>query len=232
MKSICRYLPLFAVLLFCLPRVHAQAGVDVAIGFGWAGTSASGQGLDGDPTGINFLLPCTTATSATCVNTQKLSSFMLGGQANFMLWRRLGLGFEGSIAPAKSNYVTFPQATVNAGGFNLQSRVAFYDFNGIVQPIKNKKTALQISGGIGGMNLKFYASGTTQNSVIGNQNFSQYYGSSNHFQVHGGLGVSVYVTDHFFIRPEFDIHWVNNLTQYGNSVVPQAMVWVGYTLGQ
>ena len=230
MKSICRYLPLFALSLFCMPLVHGQAGVDVAFGIGAAQDSSTGNGLDGSIN--NFFNPCTTATSSTCVNTSNLSAVMIGGQANLILWKHFGVGFEGTVQPNKSNYVTFPQSTVAAGGFNLQSRTTFYDFNGIYQPYKSKKAAIQLSGGIGGMNLKFYASGTTTDAVLGSQSFSQLYGSSNHFQVHGGLGVSIYLTDHVFIRPEFDVHYVHNLSQFGNSVVPQEMVWIGYTLGQ
>ena len=231
MKSIRRYLPLVLVVLFCMPFVHAQSGVDIAMGFGAAQDKATGNGLDGDPTGANFLNACTSSSSKTCVNTNNLSAFMIGGQANLMLWKHFGVGFEGSVQPSKPNYVTFPAATINAGGYNLQSRTSLYDFNGIYQPYKSKKAAVQLSGGIGGMNLKFYASGSTSNAVIGQQNFSQYYGSSNHFQIHGGLGVSIYLTDHFFIRPEFDIHYVRNLTQFGSNLVPQEMVWVGYTFG-
>ena len=73
--------------------------------------------------------------------------------------------------------------------------------------------------------------GSSTNAVIGSQNFSQYYASANHFNVHGGVGVQIYLTDHIFVRPEFDIHYVPNLTQFGSNVILEGMVWVGYSWG-
>ena len=108
--------------------------------------------------------------------------------------------------------------------------MTLYDFNGIFEPVNTKKVALKLEGGIGGANLKFYESGSSS-SVLGNQNTSQYFGSANHFQVHGGVGVQIYVTDHVFIRPEFDVHYVHNLTQFGSNVVTSEMVWLGYSWG-
>ena len=54
MKRICRYLPIFVLPLACLPLAHAQAGVDIAVGFGAAQDSAATTGLD-----PNTLLGCT-----------------------------------------------------------------------------------------------------------------------------------------------------------------------------
>jgi len=61
---------------------------------------------------------------------------------------------------------------------------------------------------------------------------SQYAGSSNHFSVHGGVGVQIYVTDHVFIRPQFDVHYVTNFSQFGRNIVTSEMVWIGYSLGR
>jgi len=231
-KSICRYLPLLAVLLVSIPLVHAQAGFDIAVGFGAAQAKATGTGLEGDPNSQNFFNTCTISTSATCANSKSLGGFFMGVQGALMLWKHFGVGAEVTIQPGKQDYVTFPQSTVNAGGFNLQSRATFYDFNGIIQPIRSKKAAFQLIGGFGGTNLKFYASGSTTDAVIGTQKFSQFYGSSNHFQLHGGAAVTIYVTEHMFVRPEFDLHYVHNFSQFGRNVVTQEMVWIGYTLGQ
>jgi hypothetical protein len=108
--------------------------------------------------------------------------------------------------------------------------MTLYDFTGILQPVKTKRAAVKLRGGIGGANLKFYESGSSS-SFIGNQNFSQYIQSSNHFQVMGGGAVQINVTDHVFIRPEFDVHYVHNLNEFGRKVVTQEMVWIGFTLG-
>jgi opacity protein-like surface antigen len=57
-------------------------------------------------------------------------------------------------------------------------------------------------------------------------------GSSSHFSIHAGVGVQIYLTEHIFIRPQFDYRYVNNLTQQFNSdSVPAASIWLGYNLG-
>jgi hypothetical protein len=159
---------------------------------------------------------------------------MLGFGGNLMLWKHFGVGAEVSVEPSKQNYLAIPAVVAESEGVNsieFQSRATFYDFNGIYQPVKSKRAALDISGGVGGANIKLYENASSSTSLLGNQSQSQFAGSFNHFQVHGGVGVQIYVTDHFFIRPQFDIHYVPNLTQWGSKVVTQEMVWVGYSFG-
>lgn len=224
MKVIRHYLPLLVLLLSCFQFAHAQSGVDFAVGFGSAWDKSLGL-VD-----INTFLPCTTVTTS-CSPTADLSGFMLGVSGNLMLWKRLGIGGEVSFQPKKSDYLTFQQQGVGTFGDVLQSRVTFFDFNGILQPIASKKASLQFQGGIGGANVKFYEKLTSSSAVLGNSNSSQFFGSSNHFQVHGGMGVQIFVTDHVFIRPQFDVHYVHNFSQFGRNLVPSATVWVGYSIG-
>lgn len=139
------------------------------------------------------------------------------------------VGFQ----PAKQNYVTLQTADLAAGvaGYTLQERTTLYDFNGVYQPYKSEKVAVKLYGGIGGDNLKFYESSTSSTAITGTQNESQFFGSSNHFQIHAGAAVQIYVTGKLFVRPMFDFHYVNNLTQFGHNYITQEMVWIGYTLG-
>ena len=77
--------------------------------------------------------------------------------------------------------------------------------------------------------MSFYVS--QQAGSLFNQ--SQFFTSSNHFQVHGAVGVKLYVKSDIFIKPQFDIHWVDNLTdQYGRNAVPEYTISIGYTFGQ
>ena len=58
-------------------------------------------------------------------------------------------------------------------------------------------------------------------------------GSSTHFQLHFGAGLQIALTNHFFVRPQFDLHYVPNFTdQFGHNVVPEATVAVGYHFGE
>ena len=148
-----------------------------------------------------------------------------------MLWKYFGVGAEVNFQPARQNYLVFQQQSAGAYGDILQSRTTFYDFNGIAQPISTKRFALQFQGGIGGTNVKFYEQLSSSSAILGNSQSTQFFGSSNHFQVHAGAGVQVYVTDHIFVRPQFDLHYVHNFSQFGSNAVPSATVWVGYSFG-
>jgi hypothetical protein len=214
--------------MFCMQFASAQSAFDINMGFGAAQDKANSTQIDQN------LNPCTVNdTAPPCVSTPSLSTFMMGFGGDLMLWKKFGVGAEVAFQPGKQTYVDLSSSAASAGlnTLSLKSRVTLYDFDGIYEPVNTKKVALKLKGGIGGANIKFYESGSASNSVIGSQNYTQYYGSSNHFQVHGGIGVQIYLTDHVFIRPEFDIHYVHNLTQFGRNIITQEMVWVGYSWG-
>ncbi len=61
---------------------------------------------------------------------------------------------------------------------------------------------------------------------------STYLVSSNHFQVHFSAGLRVYIKGGIFIRPQFDIHYVNNFYQFGSGWVPEYGAVIGYTFGR
>jgi hypothetical protein len=221
----CRSLPLLALMLCCMPFAHAQSSFDVNIGFGAAQAKSLGS-VD-----INTLLVCSGSPTSTCANTPSLSNFMLGFGGNLMLWKHFGIGGEVKVQPARQDYLTFQQQATGQFGDVLQNRVTFFDIDGIAQPVSSKRVALQLFGGIGAANVKFYEKLSSSSDVLGNSQQTQFFGSSNHFQVHGGVGVQLYVTDHIFVRPQFDVHYVNNFSQYGRNLVTSEMVWIGYSFG-
>jgi hypothetical protein len=226
-RRISRYLPLLFVLFCCIQLASAQSAFDLNVGVGALQDKAASGQVDQN---LNL---CTTGDPyGPCVSSPALSGATIGVGGDLMLWKRFGIGAEVAIQPAKETYVNL-NASAAANGLNalsVQSRMTLFDVNGIFQPVNTKKVAVKLEGGIGGANLKFYEAGSSS-SVLGSQNSSQYIQSANHFQVHGGVGVQIYVTDHIFIRPEFDVHYVRNLTEFGSSVVTSEMVWVGYSWG-
>jgi len=230
-RRISRYLPLLFVLFCCIQLASAQSAFDLNLGFGAIQDKANSTQVDQN------LNPCTTGDLyPPCVSTPALSGFMMGFGGDLMLWKKLGgqlgVGAEVGFQPAKENYINL-NASAAASGLSsesIQSRMTLFDFNGIYEPVNNKKVTLKLEGGIGVANLKFYESGSSS-SVLGSQSQSEYFGSANHFQVHGGVGVQIYVSGNFFIRPEFDVHYVRNLTQFGSNIVTAEMVWVGYSWG-
>ena len=227
MRRISRYLPLLFVLFCGIQFASAQSAFDLNLGFGAIQDTASSTQVDQE------LNTCTTGDLyPPCVSTPALSGFMMGFGGDLILWKNFGLGAEVAFQPGKENYINL-NASAAASGLSsesIQSRMTLFDINGIFEPVNTKKAALKLEGGIGVANLKFYESGSSS-SVLGSQSQSEYFGSANHFQVHGGVGVQIYVSGNFFIRPQFDVHYVRNLTQFGRSVVTSEMVWVGYDWG-
>jgi opacity protein-like surface antigen len=205
-KKICRYLPLLFLPLLLVQFASAQSGFDVNIGFGSAHAKSTGDRIETFGDGVLYRTP-------------SLNGFFLGFGGNLMLYKHLGFGAEINLQPNKPDYA------------GLKARNTFWDVNAIYQPIAAKRAAMQLQGGIGGANVRFYFSDQGCNGFTGCRSSTQFIDSSNHFQVHGGVGVQVYVTDHVFIRPQLDVHYVRNFFQYGTNVVPSATVWLGYSFG-
>lgn len=222
MKEIRRYLPLLFLLSVCVPYASAQSSVDFMVGFGTAHDKANGSGLD---TGYN---QCTTpgATDSlglSCLANPSLGGFFLGIGGDVMLWKHFGIGAEVNVQPAKSDYGP------------LQFRQEFYDFNAIYAPVNSKRVTLQLQGGVGGAHTGFSVNQAAQcvGTAVCTPATSEPVGTSNHFQIHAGIGLSLFVTEHIFIRPQFDIHYVPSFTdQFGSNFVPAGTVWVGYNFGE
>jgi hypothetical protein len=209
-----------SLLPFCLPLASAQSAIDVNVGFGGAWASANQSGLD-NVNSANAFGSCTPGSSdVNCQKLPALSNFFLGFGGDVMVKDKLGIGVEYLIQPALADYGP------------LQDRQSFYDFNAVYRPIHNKRAALNLEGGIGGARTSF---SYTQSACVGTAVCSSQaspVGTASHFQEHVGIGVQLFLTEHLYVRPQFDIHFVNSFTdQFGRNVVPSAMVWVGYNLG-
>lgn len=220
MRKLYCFLPVSAALVLCAPFANAQRAFDLNLGFGTANASANSGGLD-NASSTNAFGSCTVGSGdADCQGLPKLNGFFLGFGGDVMLYKYFGVGAEMALQPGLSNYGP------------LQYRQSFYDVNGIFQPVSKKRVSVQLQGGIGGARTAFSFS---QNSCVGTAvctNQAEPVGNASHFQIHLGAGVQVFLTDHIFIKPEFDFHYVPNLTQqFGSNAVPAAMVWVGYSFG-
>lgn len=220
---------LFA-LLFCslflgLSYAHAQVGaVDAAIGFGTMQNGGNGAGLD-----FNDLSSCVPGTSDCSTGSKHLGGMAMGFSGQVMLTKKYGVGGEVMFQPTHQDYVNFNNLGVNEA---IKSRMTMYDFNGIVRPISNKNAALQFEGGIGGTSVRFYDE-FSSSSTIGNSNQALFLSSANHFQLHAGVAVPIWAKNGFFVRPQFDIHYVPGLSdQYKKDLVTQATLWVGYSFGR
>jgi Outer membrane protein beta-barrel domain len=209
------------LFLFGASLASAQTSFDVNLGFGTAWDSANSGGID-NATSVNAFGACTpNSGDANCESLPKLNGFFLGFGGDLMLYKHLGVGFEANLQPSRETYGP------------LSSRQTFYDVNGIYAPISSKRVALQLEGGIGGARTGF---AYTESGCVGTavcSTSTEPVGNANHFQVHVGVGVQVFLTSHIFVKPEFDFHYVPGLTnQFGSDAVPEAMVWLGYSFGE
>jgi len=210
-----------AVLLFGASLVSAQTSFDVNLGFGGAWDSANGGGID-NAASLNAFGSCTVGSGdANCQSLPKLNGFFLGFGGDLMFNKHLGAGFEASLEPSQQTYGP------------LNSRQTFYDVNAIYAPVTTKRASLLLEGGVGGARTSF---SLTQSGCVGTavcSTTTEPVGAANHFQVHVGVGVQIFVTEHIFIKPEFDLHYVPGLTnQFGSDAVPEGMLWVGYSFGE
>jgi len=210
-----------ALLLWGVPFVNAQTSFDVNVGFGSAWDSANSGGID-NAASLNAFGACTpNSGDANCQSLPRLNGLFLGFGGDLMLFKRFGVGFQASLQPSRETYGP------------LSSRQTFYDVNGIYAPITTKRASLLLEGGIGGGRTSF---AYTESGCVGTavcSTSTEPVGAANHFDVHVGVGVQIFLTDHIFIKPEFDFHYVPGLTnQFGSDAVPEGMVWVGYNFGE
>ncbi len=212
-------------VLFCAPFAHGQSAIDFAVGGGTATDSANHSGIDNgnsptNPFGSLGNSVPNTAADPYCEALPKMSGFFLGFTGDIMFKEHFGAGAEVSFQPAHQSYGPF------------QYRETFIDVNGIYEPITKKRAVLQLQAGIGSAKTGLaYSQDCTGITVCSSA--SQPVTSFTHFQVHSGAGVQIAVTDHIFLRPQFDIHYVPSLTnQFGSNWVPEYTVWLGYHFGE
>jgi hypothetical protein len=138
-----------------------------------------------------------------------------------MLWKRFGVGAQVNVQPARSTYGP------------LLYRQEFYDFNAIFAPVNTKRATVQLQGGIGGAHTGFSINESGCVGVAVCSSSIVPVGTSNHFLIHAGIGVSLFLTEHIFIRPQFDARYIPGFKdQFGSDFVPSGMVWVGYNFGE
>lgn len=210
-----------AILMFGATFANAQTSFDLNVGFGSAWDTAAPGGIDNAASPNAFGSCAPGSGDVYCQSLPSLSGFFLGFGGDLMLFKHLGAGFNASLQPTLRNYGP------------LQYRQAFYDFSAIYAPIDRKRVSLRINGGIGAAHTGF---SINQSGCVGTavcSSYSEPIGSTNHFDVTAGVGLQLYVTDHIFIRPEYDYHYANGLdNQFGHNYVSEAMVWVGYSFGE
>ncbi|MGH9445747.1 MAG: hypothetical protein ACRD3O_08475 [Terriglobia bacterium] len=220
MRRIYCYLAALALLFCCAPLIRAQGIADVALGFGTFHDSSNGLGIDNVNSTNAFGACVPGAADPFCDGDPALNGLFMGFEGDGMLFNHFGIGGDLVFQPSRPNYGP------------LTYRELFYDFNGIYAPISNKHYIIQLEAGIGGARTSFGFSQTSCVGVAVCTTQAEPVGNESHFQEHLGAGLEIFLTDHIFIRPEFDYHHVGGFTsQFGKDNVLGGMVWLGYNFG-
>ena len=194
---------------------HAQRSLDVYFGVGTMQDSSNSTSVDTFNTGN-----VGPANTAGYYNTPRLTGAFGKAGADLMVTPHFGVGGEADFRFSQGNYA------------GLKYRPTFYDFYGIWQPIHRGRVVPELVAGIGAANLRFFYPSSYCDAFAGCSTSNSYLESSNHFQTHLGVGVSLYATQHIFIRPQVDAHFVNNFYQFGSGWIPEYSVSVGYRFGE
>ena len=220
MKLILRGFPIVFLLLLALavaPRTQAQS-VSAYFGAGVATDSSNNQAII-DP--FCTAVPPTSPPCTTFTAPSMTGAFgKVGG--DFMFNSHLGFGFQTDWRFAQGFYA------------GLNYRPLFFDLNAIYHPIPDDLTKGRVvpefQGGLGGARVNFYFP-SQSNQFTGTQS-GGLLATSNHFQLHGAVGVKFYVKGGVFIKPQVDARYVPNFNQFGSNFVPEFSVSLGYTFGR
>ena len=218
LKVTIRTIPFLILFLLAGTKQAGAQGVSAYFGVG----SATDSATTSPGCSPQFILDEVTGN---CEAAHTLGGAFGVFGADFMIKPHFGINGEYSFRFAQANYL--PDAGLNA-------RPSFYDFNAVFQPGPSDSRIVPVlEGGIGGakFSLYFNQQACATSSICTNS--SQVVATANHFQLHGAVGVKLYVKSDMFIKPQFDIHWIDHFNQqYGRNAVPEYTISIGYTFGQ
>jgi hypothetical protein len=135
-----------------------------------------------------------------------------GFSGDVLFYHNLGFGSEIYWKATQGNY---------GGDPTLPFRPIFFDFNAVYSPKLARHAYLELTGGIGALDTRFYCS-TCSNGVT---NFV----SDKHFMGDFGAGIKLYPKGGFFVRPEARLYLVNNNLYFSSPRVTRYGLSIGYT---
>jgi len=217
-KLALRRILLLSMLLWGSADFARAQGIRVSPYFGFGGER------DRVGTTNNSTISCPTGQlfdGLICENGPTMGGLSGEFGVDFMFRPKLGVNAEYAWR--------FSRATFLAGD-SLDFRPKFYDVNVVWQPF-GKRVAPVLQGGFGAAKISLYSTGTPITGVTDRSTFPA--GSDiNHFQLHGAIGLKFYFRGNLFVKPEFDLHYVRQLTdQFGRNLVIGYMIQFGYSFG-
>lgn len=183
-------------------QVCAQE-VDAYLGVGTTRASSNGQQID-------------TFGDNTLYATPKMGGVFPDFGINVLFNKQVGVGWTASWKWASSDYA------------GLRYRSTFHVFDGILQParFRTRRFVPELRAGIGMTSMHF--------EFDDQQSCDQVPGcpSSHFFLAHVAGAARLYVSDHVFVRPAVDVHFVNHFFPFGSHWVPRYSMSLGYSFGK
>jgi hypothetical protein len=195
--------------------VRAQS-LSPYFGLGTARDSVGTSTVQGCPTGQLF-------DGAICEAGPKIGGLFGVVGADFMFKKHLGVNGEYAFRFSQAPFL--PDDSLNM-------RPVFYDVNALWQPVSGKRLIPVLEGGVGAAKVALHFTQTS--SLTGITSTSGFPAGSytNHFQLHGAVGMKIYVRGNLFVKPQFDVHYAFHLNdQFHRNAVLQYTGSVGYTFG-
>jgi hypothetical protein len=164
--------------------------------------------------------PLNTLGAGVTLNTPSMGGFFgtVGGDVIFR--HRIGAGAEYSFRKDRGPYA------------GLAYRPVFYDVNAVYYPLLNegRRFIPELQGGVGRSKLIFYD--TPSFCMIAPQgcpSTNAQIETLNHLQLHFSGGLRVSIWKGLFVRPQVDVRWIHDFTDFGRPVVVEYTFAVGYT---
>jgi hypothetical protein len=137
--------------------------------------------------------------------------------ADFLLFHNLGVGGDVSWRATRGLYQG-----------QLDYRPIFYDFDAVYAR-KVSRVGFAAMGGIGAQSTRFYED--TCVSINANGQCNNFI-SSNHFLLHLGGALRLYVTHSVYVAPEIHYYYVRNNVDFTSPNVTRYGLNIGYTFGK
>jgi len=186
---------------------------------GATSTVAHAQRIDAAVGVGTILAPGASSASSSQTPVSLSGGLYTGLSGDLIFWRNLGIGAE-----------VFWRASqgINYGGnVGVDYRPFFYDFNAVYSPKLANRTYLELVGGLGGLDTRFYECP----DYDCNLGYSNGVNSFAHFDVDFGGGVKFYAKRGIFIRPEARYYFIRNDANFSSNHAARVGISIGYTFG-
>jgi hypothetical protein len=202
LRLILKTVVLLAAMLVPAQTARAQE-VSAYLGLGSAYVTSNGSQID-------------TFGDGTLHKTPSLDGVFADLGASVFVNRKVGIGAELAWRPTEGDYA------------GLLYRPSFYNFDGIYRPDRGrtKRFEPEFRAGLGAARVHYDFDGQPACGEVPG------FCDSTHFQVHAAAAGRWYLTDHIFVRPALDVHYVVNFHEFGSNWVPRYSIGIGYSFGR